>query len=153
NSVSFAATKTATSLQDIPQSVGYITKELISDKLAYRVNDIVENISGINQYSYYNDYTIRGFRSQQELINGMRVINLFGPQTLLANLERVEVIKVPASAVFGNASPGGTMNRVTKKPLLEHRKAVSFTFGSFNTLRSTLDFTGPLTDNKTLLYR
>lgn len=153
NNESFGATKTATAIKDIPQAISYVTKEVFTDQQAYRVNDVVENISGINQFSYYNDFTIRGFRSQQELINGLRVIGLFGPQTLLANLERVEVIKGPASAVFGNASPGGTMNRVTKKPLAIDRKAVSFTTGSFNTLRATLDFTGPLNEEGTLLYR
>ncbi|MEN0048824.1 MAG: TonB-dependent receptor, partial [Bacteroidota bacterium] len=153
NDVSFAATKVATALKDIPQAVSYVTKEVMTDRQAYRVNDVVKNISGINQFSFYNDYTIRGFRSQQELINGLRVIGLFGPQILTANLERVEVIKGPASAMFGNASPGGTMNRVTKKPLDEERKAISFTTGSFNTLRSTLDFTGPLNKERTLLYR
>ncbi|MEM9648510.1 MAG: TonB-dependent receptor, partial [Bacteroidota bacterium] len=153
NKVSFAATKTATLVKDIPQAVSYVTKEVMEDRQAYRVNDVVKNISGINQFSYYNDYTIRGFRSQQELINGLRVIGLFGPQILVPNLERVEVIKGPASAMFGNSSPGGTMNRVTKKPLLEDRKAINFTTGSFNTLRTTLDFTGPLNDSKTLLYR
>lgn len=151
--IGYASTKVATPLQNVPQAISYVSKELIADKQAYRVNDVVENISGVNQFSYYNDFTIRGFRSQQELINGKRVINLFGPQTLLANLERVEVIKGPASAVFGNASPGGTMNRVTKKPLVNDQQAISFTVGSFNTLRSTLDFTGPLNDDKTLLYR
>jgi len=87
------------------------------------------------------------------LVNGLRVIGLFGPQVLTANLERVEVIKGPASAIFGNSSPGGTMNRVTKKPLDVERKAITFTTGSFNTLRSTLDFTGPLNEENTLLYR
>lgn len=153
NDVSFIASKTATPLKDVPQSVSYVTKEVIADRQAYRVNDVVKNISGINQFSYYNDFTIRGFRSQQELINGLRVIGLFGPQVITANLERVEVIKGPASAVFGNSSPGGTMNRVTKKPLAEVRKAISFTTGSFNTLRSTVDFTGPLNEDQTLLYR
>ncbi|MEM6321535.1 MAG: TonB-dependent receptor, partial [Bacteroidota bacterium] len=153
NQSSFAATKVATLLKDVPQAISYVTKEVMEDRQAYRVNDVVKNISGVNQFSFYNDYTIRGFRSQQELINGLRVIGLFVPQILTANLERVEIIKGPASAVFGNASPGGTMNRVTKKPLASERKAINFTTGSFNTLRSTLDFTGPLNDEGTLLYR
>ncbi|MEM8889642.1 MAG: TonB-dependent receptor [Bacteroidota bacterium] len=153
NEISFIGTKTATRLKDLPQAVSYVTKEVMEDRQAYRVNDVVKNISGINQFSWYNDYTIRGFRSQQELINGLRVIGLFGPQILVANLERVEVIKGPASAVFGNSSPGGTMNRVTKKPLFNERKALTFTTGSFNTLRTTMDFTGPLNESKTLLYR
>ncbi|MFT4568407.1 MAG: iron complex outermembrane receptor protein [Saprospiraceae bacterium] len=150
---SFGATKTATAIKDVPQAISYVTKEVMSDRQAYTVNDVVKNLSGINQFSYYNDYTIRGFRSQQEMINGLRVIGLFGPQILSSNLERVEVIKGPASAVSGNGSPGGTMNRVTKKPLDEERKALNFTTGSFNRLRATLDFTGPLNKEKTLLYR
>ncbi|MGI9525865.1 MAG: TonB-dependent siderophore receptor [Weeksellaceae bacterium] len=153
NDESFASTKTSTLIKDTPQTISYVTKEVMADRQAYRVNDVVKNISGVNQYSFYNDYTIRGFRSEQELINGLRVIGLFGPQILTANLERVEVIKGPSSAVFGNSSPGGTMNRVTKKPLATDRKALSFTTGSYNTLRATADFTGPLNESKTLLYR
>jgi iron complex outermembrane receptor protein len=69
------------------------------------------------------------------------------------NLERVEVIKGPASALFANSNPGGTINRVTKKPLDESRKAINFSLGSFNTLRAAADFTGPMNEEKTLLYR
>jgi iron complex outermembrane receptor protein len=153
NKTSFAATKVATLVKDIPQAISYITKEVMSDRLSYRINDVVKNISSVNQFSFYNDYTIRGFRSQQETINGLRVVGLFGPQILTPTLERVEVIKGPASAILGNGNPGGTMNRVTKNPLTTEKKAISFTTGSFNIFRSTLDFTGPLNESKTLLYR
>ncbi|MGB3589607.1 MAG: carboxypeptidase-like regulatory domain-containing protein, partial [Tunicatimonas sp.] len=57
NDVSFLATKTATPLQDVPQSVSYVTKELILDQAAFRVNDVVKNMSGVNQFSFYNDIT------------------------------------------------------------------------------------------------
>ena len=153
NDVSYAATKTATAIKDIPQAISYVTKELIADQQAYRVNDIVKNVSGVNQFSYYDDFSFRGFRSGDTYINGLRVIGLFGPQPLLVNIERVEVIKGPASAMFGNSIPGGIMNRVTKKPLEEDRKAINFTTGSFNTLRATADFTGAVNKSKTLLYR
>lgn len=153
NDVSYAATKTATAIKDIPQAISYVTKELIADQQAYRVNDVVKNISGVNQFSYYDDFTFRGFRSGDTYINGLRVIGLFGPQPLLVNIERVEVIKGPASAMFGNSIPGGIMNRVTKKPLAEDRKAINFTTGSFNTLRATADFTGAVNKSKSLLYR
>ncbi|WP_027078011.1 TonB-dependent receptor [Maribacter antarcticus] len=153
NAISYAATKIGTSIKNTPQTISYVTKEVMDDQQAYTINDVVKNISGVNQFSFYDDFTIRGFRSQQETINGLRVIGLFGPQALTANLERVEVIKGPSSILFGNGSPGGTMNRVTKKPLDEDRKALTFTTGSFNTLRSTLDFTGKLNESKSLLYR
>ncbi|MEM6843332.1 MAG: TonB-dependent receptor [Bacteroidota bacterium] len=156
NEVSFLATKTATPLQDVPQAVSYVTKEIIQDQQAYRTADVVKNISGVNQFSFYDDFTLRGFRNnsgQAKLINGLRTVGIFGPQPLLVNMERLEVIKGPASALFANANPGGTINYVTKKPLDEDRKSINFTVGSFNTLRATADFTGPMNKSGTLLYR
>ena len=153
NKVSYAATKTATPIKDIPQAISYVTKEVINDQLAYRVNDIIKNVSGVTQFSYYDDFTFRGFRSGDTYINGLRVLGLFGPQPIIANIERVEIVKGPSSAMFGNSIPGGIMNRVTKKPLSEDRKAINFTTGSYNTLRTSIDFTGPINDKGTLLYR
>ena len=158
NSVSFVGTKTATALKDVPQSIGYVTKELVLDQGAITVNDVVKNISGISQYTAYNDFSIRGFRSlgnlnSGNLLNGMRGLTPLWRQSSLANIERVEVIKGPASALFGNAAPGGVINRVTKKPLDVARRSVTLTAGSFNTSNVYADFTGPLNEKKSLLYR
>lgn len=158
NKSSFIGTKSATALKDVPQSIGYVTKELALDQGAFRVNDVVKNISGVNQFTFYNDITIRGHRIQGQktsgnLVNGMRAMTSFWKQQLIPHIERVEVIKGPASALFGNASAGGTINRVTKKPLKESRKSVSSTIGSFNTFRVLGDFTGPMTEDETLLFR
>ena len=153
---SFVGTKTATPLKDVPQSISVVTKELMQDQQAIRLGEIVRNVSGVNQFSHYDDYTIRGFRvgsGSTQLINGLRVTSGFWKQPLTNYLERVEVIKGPASALFGNSSPGGTINRVTKKPLTEERRAVSFTVGSFDTYRALADVTGPLNEAKTVLYR
>ena len=152
NDVSFIGSKTATPLQDVPQAVSYVTKELALDQAAFRVNDVVKNMSGVNQYSFYNDITIRGFRvsgqrNSGNLINGMRAFTSFWKQQLIPHIERVEVIKGPASALFGNASPGGVINRVTKKPLQEQRQSVTATVGSFSTVRTLADFTGPMTED------
>ena len=158
NKSSFIGTKSAMALKDVPQSIGYVTKELALDQGAFRVNDVVKNISGVNQFTFYNDITIRGHRIQGQktsgnLVNGMRAMTSFWKQQLIPHIERVEVIKGPASALFGNASAGGTINRVTKKPLKESRKSVSSTIGSFNTFRILGDFTGPMTEDESLLFR
>ena len=158
NSISFVGTKTATALKDVPQSINYVTKELILDQGAITVNDVVRNMSGVNPYSFYNDFSIRGFRAtgnrnSGNLVNGMRTQTSLWRQSSLANIERVEVIKGPASALFGNAAPGGVINRVTKKPLDVARHSVTLTTGSFGTTRAYTDLTGPLNDKKTLLYR
>ena len=158
NTNSFIGTKTASALKEVPQSVGYATKELILDQGATTVNEVVKNISGVNQNSSYNDFSIRGFRAtgnrnSGNLLNGMRAQTSLWKQSSLANIERVEVIKGPASALFGNAAPGGVINRVTKKPLFENKNSITVGVGSWNTLKTYGDFTGPLNPKKTLLYR
>jgi len=121
NSVSFVGTKTATALKDVPQSVGYVTKELVLDQGASTVNDVAKNISGVAPYSFYNDFSIRGFRAtgnrnSGNLLNGMRAQTSLWRQSSLANVERVEVIKGPAATLFGNAAPGGGVHSGTQKP-------------------------------------
>ena len=158
NTRTFVGTKTATAVKDVPQSIGYVTKELVLDQGATTVNDVVKNISGVNQYTFYNDFSIRGFRTtgnrnSGNLINGMRAQTSLWKQQSLANIERVEVIKGPASALFGNAAPGGVINRVTKKPLAETRRQVSTTVGSYATFNAYADFTGKLNPKGSLLYR
>ena len=158
NTTSFVATKSATKLVDVPQAVSYVTKEVILDQAAFTVNDVVKNVSGVNQFSFYNDLTMRGFRVQGQrnssiLLNGSRMMTSFWSQQIIPHVERVEVIKGPASALFGNASPGGTINTVTKKPLETTKQSISASMGSFNTFRLLSDFTGPMTKDNKLLYR
>lgn len=152
---SFAATKTAALNKDIPQSISTVTKELIADKAAFYLADAVKMTSGVIPASYYNQYTIRGISQNEEgqIINGMRTRQYYFLQPLTSNIERVEVIKGPSSATFSSVDPGGSINLVTKKPLATDRKEVSLSVGSFSTFRGTLDFTGPLNQSKTLLYR
>jgi iron complex outermembrane receptor protein len=152
---SFSATKIAALNKDIPQSISTITKELIADKNAFYLADAVKMASGVIPSSYYNQYSIRGISQNEEgqIINGMRTRQYYFLQPLTNNIERVEVIKGPSSGTFSSVDPGGSINLVTKKPLTVDRKEVSMSVGSFSTLRGTLDFTGPLNESKTLLYR
>lgn len=157
NTATFIGSKTQTNIKDLPQSVSYVTKELILDQGLMRVGETVKNFSGVSQFTFYDDITIRGFRingsSNTQLVNGLRSTSGFWKQPLINYLERVEVLKGPSSALFGNASPGGVVNRVTKKPLDVNRNSLSFSIGSFNNFRGLADFTGPVNESKTLLYR
>lgn len=154
NTSSFSGTKTETPVKYVPQAISYVTKEVIEDQQAFKVGEVLKNISGTNYFSYYNnDVSIRGFRAGNGLINGLRTATTSWSQALLPNVERIEVIKGPASALFANTDPGGTVNTVTKKPLDESRKSVAFATGSYNTYRVTGDFTGPMNGSRTLLYR
>src|SRR5690606_8105728 len=140
NTASFSGTKTETPIKYVPQAISYVTKEVINDQQAFKTSDVLKNISGVNIYSYYNnDFTLRGFRAGNEQINGLRNPTTCLSQSLLPNVVRIEVIKGPASALFANTDPGGTVNTVTKKPLDVDRKSISFATGSYNTSRLTSD--------------
>lgn len=151
--ISSLALKSPIALKDTPQSITYVTKELIQDQQAFRITDVIKNVSGINQESITGDYTIRGFGTGSNvMINGMRINKGWTPE-LISNMERIEVIKGANSALYGYSDPGGTINRVTKKPLKEQKQSINFALGSYSTVRSEADFTGPLNKEQTLLYR
>ncbi|WP_091903087.1 TonB-dependent siderophore receptor [Maribacter stanieri] len=152
---SFSATKVAIKNKELPQAVATVTKELIDDRLAFQLPDAVKTVSSVSATGLYNHYNIRGITQADDgqMLNGMRTRQYYFLQPITSHLERVEVIKGPSSVTFSSADPGGTVNMVTKKPLTEKRSSISFTAGSFGTLRATADFTGPLNDSKTLLYR
>ncbi len=156
---SFSSSKIALKNMEVPQSISTVTKELLSDRQVFRMGDALKNVTGVSTTSYYSHYSIRGVtqgwgnRDNNRLINGMTAFSSYITPPLTINLERVEVIKGPASITFASANAGGSINMVTKKPLSVARKEVDLTIGSYGTIRSTLDFTGPLEKSKSLLYR
>ncbi|WP_334798406.1 TonB-dependent siderophore receptor [Nostoc sp.] len=151
---SSTATKTDTPLRDIPQSIQVIPQTVIKDQQITRISDATRNVSGVSPLSGYggfsDDYTIRGFTNSNLLRNGFTTSNFF---TYGANVERVEVLKGPSSVLYGQVEPGGVVNFVTKQPLSSPYYAVELTAGSFSFYRGTIDFSGPLTTDKKLLYR
>ena len=152
---SFSGSKVAILNKELPQAVSTVTKELLSDRQAFQLVDAVKTVSNVAATGIYNHYNIRGITQADDgqVINGLRTRQYYFLQPITSHLERVEVIKGPSSVTFSSADPGGTVNMVTKKPLKEKRGEVSLSTGSFSTLRGTVDFTGPLNKDKTLLYR
>ncbi len=150
----FSVTGTQTDILRVPQSVSAVTKEVIREQGLLRLNDIAPFVAGVNEFSVYDDITIRGFRNfDDRRVNGLRTYNSFWKQPFIAHLERVEVIKGPASALFGDANPGGTVNLVTKKPLAETRREVELRLGSDSEAYAALDLTGALDEGARWLYR
>ncbi|MEL6398362.1 MAG: TonB-dependent siderophore receptor [Cyanobacteria bacterium J06626_4] len=150
--------RTGVDIRDTPSSIQVIPQQVIRDQGATNVRDIVRNASGV---SFANSATgrqerfiLRGFTAEA-FRNGFRGDFLFSSRTAveLANIERVEVLKGPASVLFGRAEPSGIINFVTKQPLREPFYEVGFTMGSFDFTRPTLDFSGPLTADGSLAYR
>ncbi|MDX2243006.1 MAG: TonB-dependent siderophore receptor [Leptolyngbyaceae cyanobacterium bins.302] len=146
-------------LLDTPASIGVITNELIEDRAVRRAEDLAPYISGVTagdvaQGGNTTDFTIRGFStSSQTYLNGLRDGT---PRLVLrdfANIDRIEVLKGFSSLLYGTGTPGGVVNYVTKKPQADPAYRISFDAGSFNFYRGEADLTGPLTEDKNLLYR
>lgn len=153
--------KLSGSLKDLPQSVALVSKELMEDRQAFMLTDMVQDLAGVNQASAYDDLTIRGFNSGYtsgfRLVNGMRSGYGYGTSfwrtPLTANLESIEVLKGSGASLFGDIAPGGTVNLVTKKPLADKHGSIQFSIGSFQTFRSSLDVGGAIDSNRNVLYR
>jgi iron complex outermembrane receptor protein len=153
---SVGVSRAETPLLELPQSVQVIDEKVLDQQQVVRLENVFRNVSGVNQFSAYQDFNIRGFRSNDAavLYNGSRSgMYTFWTSPMLANIDRVEVLKGPASVLFGSGQPGGLINLVTKKPMPAFRNQLSYTFGHFGQHRGQLDSTGPLNRSRTLLYR
>lgn len=161
NVVSTKTDKLPAKLIDMPQSIDVVNRSMIDDRQAFLYKDVVRNTTGVNLQSSSNDIMIRGFSLQgggasgsSQFLNGMRNFYVgYSNDLNLTNIERVEVLKGPASVLFGANSPGGSINAITKKPLAEERYTVGASFGTWGRYRTDVDVTGPLSKDKRLLYR
>jgi iron complex outermembrane receptor protein len=142
-------------LLDLPQSAQVVTRKVLDEQNAYRITDALRNVAGVNE-GYWNSIVFRGFETnfRQYLYNGQRGLTTGEDfSQTLANIERVEVIRGPAGALYGNGALGGTLNIISKQPKFESSRYISATIGSFNTYRFLADFTGAMNSKKSLAYR
>ncbi|HEY9876069.1 MAG TPA: TonB-dependent siderophore receptor, partial [Candidatus Obscuribacterales bacterium] len=151
-----SATRTDTPLRDIPQSIQVVPRQVIEDQQVTRVGEAARNVSGVTARQGYggstDNYTIRGFDASSNLRNGFKDEGFLSFYDV-ANIERIEVLKGPASVLYGQVEPGGVVNYITKQPLSEPFYASQFTVQSYDYYRPSLDISGPLTSNGNLLYR
>ncbi|MTJ50257.1 TonB-dependent siderophore receptor [Dolichospermum sp. UHCC 0259] len=153
------AAKIDAPLRDIPASVQVIPKEVIQDRQVVRLNELADNVSGVRPQATYGGlasqgYFIRGFATQFEsLRDGVKDAGFLSPRDV-ANIERVEFLKGPASVLYGSVtSPGGVVNTITKKPLADPFYQLNGTIGSNDFYRGAIDLSGPLLENRAALYR
>ncbi|MEM9092600.1 MAG: TonB-dependent siderophore receptor [Cyanobacteria bacterium P01_F01_bin.53] len=151
------ATRTDTPLRDIPQSIQVVPQQVLEDRNVQTVNQAIETVSGVIDGGDTIFRIFRGFTTTEtsQLRDGYRLGNSFLtiPEESTAAVERVEVLKGPASVLFGALDPGGVINTITKKPLDEPFYELSFEAGNRGLLQPSIDLSGPLTDEDTALYR
>ena len=154
------ATKTDTPLIETPAAVSVVTQDQIKAQGAQSISQAVRYTAGARVEPTGADARtdavfVRGFLADQYL-DSLRLMN-FGifayPIIEPFNLERVEVLHGPASILYGQASPGGVVDMVSKRPTLEPLREVFVSTGSYNRMQAGVDLSGPIDPNKEFLYR
>jgi iron complex outermembrane receptor protein len=162
------ALKTDTPVRDIPLSVQSYTSSFMKAIEATKVADLYGYTLGVSRVAdNAAGFVIRGLRADSEgqniKYNGLPgLAGRFGsPST--ANVERIEVLKGPASVLYGQAQPGGIVNIVTKKPQAERSNLFEIrggtfsgrgpSFGDANKYHVATDLTGPFDRGRKVLYR
>jgi len=140
------ATKLDVPLRDVPQAVQVVGKELIREQGALEMKEVLRNVSGVaiaQGEGRRDQFYIRGFDATRDtLVDGMRDDSLYFRD--LGNVERIEVLKGPAAALYGRGSAGGVINRVTKKPVARTLREALLTVGSHDLRRLDVDLGGAL---------
>lgn len=162
--MSTAGTKTDTPLIKTPQSVSVVTRDQMDIQDVQSVAQALRYTSGINpeqrgtntdslEYLYARGFLI------DEFWNGLRTpgpaggfgynVTSFDPYMF----ERIELLHGPASVLYGQGSPGGTVNLVSKAPTSEPLHEVGIQTGSYGRVQGFFDFSGPIDQDGKLLYR
>jgi len=143
-----SATKTATPLRDVPQSVTVVTHELIQDQLMTSIGDVVRYVPGVMLHQGENNrdqLIMRGNSSSADFfLDGVRDDVQYYRD--LYNLDHVEALKGPNALLFGRGGAGGVINRVTKEAGFTALREVDMQGGAFGNKRIATDLDQPLSD-------
>lgn len=158
--VARTATKTDTPLIVTPVVVTVIPEQALKDQQVTSLSEALTNSSGVWSYSRgmgcdgtCEAINMRGFNQfGGAMVDGFIAINA-GGVTNLSNVDRIEVVKGPASVLYGRMEPGGVVNIVTKKPQGVRSASIEQTVGTYSTTVTEFDTTGPIDEAKTFLYR
>nr|WP_229166743.1 TonB-dependent siderophore receptor [Bradyrhizobium altum] len=145
---------------DTAQTVNVVPEQVLKDQLPRNLDDALANVSGVTQGNTLagtQDAVMRrGFGDNRDgsiMRNGMPLVQ---GRSLDAAVESVEVLKGPASLLYGIMDPGGIVNTISKRPELYQHGSVTLLGSTFannkNGADGTIDITGPI-GNGGLAYR
>ena len=157
---SATATKTGTPLIETQQSVSVITADQLKSQDAETLGQALDYVPGVVGEPYgadprFDAPRIRGFDGRQaQYLNGLRMMRTAGAPAIDPYLlERVEVLRGPASIMYGQGNPGGIINMISKRPVFERFGEVGVQAGSYDTYGTFFDFGGPVTTGSDFAYR
>ncbi len=150
--IAATGSKTATPLKDLPASVVVVPKEMITEQAGKTMNQVMSNVSNVQPvygggYGFADNYVIRGLRMRflrDGVPDGPPLINY---NRSFADVESIEVLKGPGSAVYGSSAPGGVINLTSKQPSKNFGASAEISAGGLGLRQVTGDVTGALSDS------
>ncbi len=155
---SAGATKSDRPLVKTPQSVSVITRQQIDDQGAIDLNQVLNYTPGVftnfgGAATRYDTISLRGFHGgdvDNTFLDGLRLMSDGGSYNVFQVdpwfLERVDVIKGPSSALYGQTVPGGLVNQTTRRPQFSEAGHFRLTAGTQNTRGAAFDYTNAISN-------
>jgi len=144
------------SILDVPQSVEVVSQKILDEQRVVYPNVALRNVSGVSatqpSYSPFQSYTMRGFNANNFYTDGLLDIGL-DRTYWLGNIERIEVLKGPASVLYGGGNAGGIIDYVTKKPQDVQQLHALASLGNYDYKQLLVDTTGPVNASRSVTYR
>lgn len=153
-----AGTKTDTALVEAPRSISVATRQQMDDRSVHSLDDAVRYMPGITASSYGSDtradwLRVRGFEPTQ-FLDGLPLPKgvYANPKQETWNLDRLALLRGPASSVYGQTPPGGLLDMVSRRPSAEASSAIQLQYGSDNHRQINFASTGKIDDAGQFLY-
>ena len=148
--------RTQISKEDTAKSIQTFNKTFIEDAQLQNIEDIIEMSSNTvytgDNHGRTNEISMRGFSGVPILLDGIRITNkLAHPEVY--NIESVEILKGPDSLQYGQSSPGGLVNLVTKKPTKESLAKIELEVNDNPSYSPKIDLGGAINEDKSLYFR
>ncbi|WP_207267507.1 TonB-dependent siderophore receptor [Pseudomonas sp. GW101-3H06] len=153
-----AGTKTDTALVEVPRSISIATREQMDDRNVHSLDDAVRYMPGITASSYGSDtradwIRVRGFEPTQ-FLDGLPLPKgvYANPKQETWNLDRLALLRGPASSIYGQTPPGGLLDMVSRRPGAESSNEIQLQYGSDNHRQINFASTGKIDDEGQFLY-
>ncbi|WP_085716478.1 TonB-dependent siderophore receptor [Pseudomonas sp. B28(2017)] len=153
-----AGTKTDTALVEAPRSISVVTRQQMDDRNVHTLDDAVRYLPGITASSFGSDtrsdwLRVRGFEPTQ-FLDGLPLPKgvYANPKQETWNLDRLALLRGPASSVYGQTPPGGLLDMVSRRPSAEASSEVQLQYGSDNHRQINFASTGKIDDEGQFLY-
>lgn len=153
-----AGTKTDTALVEAPRSISVATRQQMDDRSVHSLDDAVRYMPGITASSYGSDtradwLRVRGFEPTQ-FLDGLPLPRgvYANPKQETWNLDRLALLRGPASSVYGQTPPGGLLDMVSRRPSAEASSEIQLQYGSDNHRQINFASTGKIDEAGQFLY-